>query len=238
MSDPTPYARPAPGTQPPLDAPAYGSTRLRHPSQPLVRAPHTATETSSPRLSPSHHPAHADMSVVDGRAALGERIIVAGRVTDEAGRPVPHTMVEIWQANAAGRYAHPGDQHDAPLDPNFQGAARVFTDAEGNYRFTTIKPGAYPWRNHHNAWRPVHIHFSLFGQGFAQRMITQMYFPGDPLLALDPIFQATPDEAARNRLVAAFDLALTEPEWALGYRFDMVLRGPAATPFEDGEHAH
>lgn len=237
MTDPIPYARPASGTQPPLDAPAYRSTGLRHPKQPPIRAPHTPTETSSPRLTPAAYPPQTDFSVMDGRAALGERIIVAGRVTDEAGRPVPHSMVEVWQANAAGRYAHPGDQHDAPLDPNFQGHGRVFTDAEGRYRFTTIRPGAYPWGNHHNAWRPVHIHFSLFGAGFAQRMITQMYFPGDPLLPLDPIFLATADAAARERLVSAFDLDITEPDRALGYRFDIVLRGPAATPFDE-EHPH
>jgi len=141
-------------------------------------------------------------------------------------------MIEIWQANAAGRYAHPGDQHDAPLDPHFHGGGRVFTDADGWYQFTTIKPGAYPWRNHDNAWRPNHIHYSLFGTGFGSRVITQMYFPGDPLLALDPIYLATPDPDARERLVAQFDLNVTAPEWALGYRFDFVLRGRNATPTE------
>ena len=236
MSDPIPYARHAPGSQPPLDSPGYGSTHKRHPKQALIRAPHTLTETTSPRLTPARYPAQADMSRLDGKDAQGQRIIVGGRVLDEAGRPVAGTMVEVWQANAAGRYDQPGDTHDAPLDPNFLGRARLFTDEEGRYRYTTIKPGAYPWRNHHNAWRPEHIHYSVFGAGFAQRMITQMYFPGDPLLPLDPIFNATPDEAARNRLVAAFDLALTEPEWALGYRFDIVLRGPAATPFEEEDH--
>ena len=145
-------------------------------------------------------------------------------------------MIEIWQANAAGRYDHERDQHDAPLDPNFHGNGRVFSDAEGRYSFVSIKPGAYPWRNHHNAWRPNHIHYSLFGSGFAQRIITQMYFPGDPLLALDPIFQTVPDEAARNRLIASFDINLTKPEWALGYHFDFVLRGRDQTPTEDAEH--
>jgi protocatechuate 3,4-dioxygenase beta subunit len=164
---------------------------------------------------------------------MGERIIVAGRVLDEDGRPVRGAMVEVWQANAAGRYHHARDQHDAPLDPNFLGRGRVFTDDGGNYRFTTVRPGAYPWRNHHNAWRPVHIHFGLHGAGFAQRLITQMYFPGDPLLPLDPIFNATPDAAARERLIAQFDLDITQPEWALGYRFDIVLRGREATPFEN-----
>jgi protocatechuate 3,4-dioxygenase beta subunit len=175
----------------------------------------------------------ADLASENGHAALGERIVVAGQVRDEDGRPVPHTMIEIWQANAAGRYAHERDQHDAPLDPNFRGVGRVFTDADGRYRYQTIKPGAYPWRNHHNAWRPNHIHLSLFGPAFATRLITQMYFPGDPLLALDPIYNTVPDPAARQLLVAAFDLALTEPEWALGYRFDVVLRGREQTPFEE-----
>jgi protocatechuate 3,4-dioxygenase, beta subunit len=145
---------------------------------------------------------------------------------------VPNTMVEIWQANATGRYDHPSDQHDAPLDPNFRGAGRVFTDAEGRYRFISIRPGAYPWPNHHNAWRPNHIHFSLFGPAFATRLVTQMYFPGDPLLAFDPIYQGTADGEARQRLVAQFDLELTEADWALGYRFDIVLRGRGATPME------
>lgn len=222
------------GTQPSYDSASYRSTGLRHPIQVPVRLPHTVTELSGPAFSPAQHPPLQDLSKTDGHEALGERIIVAGQVTDEDGRPAPHSMIEIWQANAAGRYAHALDQHDAPLDPNFQGVGRVFTDAAGQYRFTTIKPGAYPWRNHANAWRPNHIHFSLFGPGYATRLITQMYFPGDPLLALDPIFNCVPDEAARHRLVAAFDIGLTQPEWALGYRFDVVLRGRGATPFEEG----
>jgi protocatechuate 3,4-dioxygenase beta subunit len=170
---------------------------------------------------------------VNGKQAQGERIIVAGRVLDENGRPVPHAMIEIWQACSTGRYNHPIDQHDAPLDPNFHGEGRVFTDAEGRYRFVSIKPGSYPWRNHKNAWRPNHIHYSLFGQGFAQRLVTQMYFPGDPLLEFDPIFHTVADKAARERLVAQFDLDITQPEWALGYRFDIVLRGREATPMEN-----
>ncbi|NGM19061.1 protocatechuate 3,4-dioxygenase subunit beta [Roseomonas stagni] len=233
MSDPIPYRRPDPATQPPYDAPSYGSTHKRHPKQALLRVPHTLTETSAPRFDQRFYATQADMSQVGGRGALGERIIVAGRVTDEDGRPCANTMVEVWQANASGRYHHPRDQHDAPLDPNFEGRARIFTDAEGRYSFTSIKPGAYPWRNHWNAWRPIHIHFGLHGAGWAQRMITQMYFPGDPLLALDPIFNTTADEAARNRLVSTFDLEITKPEWALGYRFDIVLRGRDATPFEN-----
>jgi protocatechuate 3,4-dioxygenase beta subunit len=232
MSEVIGYRQPTPGTQPPYDAPAYGSTHHRHPQQALLRMPQTLTEVSAPRFSPQWYAPHVDMTKNNGREAIGERIIVAGQLRDEDGRPVPHAMVEVWQANATGRYAHERDQHDAPLDPNFQGIARVFTDGEGQYRFTTIRPGAYPWRNHANAWRPTHIHFGLHGPGAAQRLITQMYFPGDPLLALDPIFLATADEAARNRLIANFDLAVTQPEWALGYRFDIVLRGREATPFE------
>jgi protocatechuate 3,4-dioxygenase beta subunit len=172
------------------------------------------------------------LSTVTGEPALGERIIVRGQVIDEAERPIPNTMIEIWQANASGRYDHPGDQHDAPLDPNFHGNGRVFTDADGWYQFVSIKPGSYPWGNHHNAWRPNHIHYSLFGTGFGQRLITQMYFPGDPLLELDPIFLSVPDPAARERLIAKFDLDITAPFWALGYRFDFVLRGRNATPTE------
>lgn len=222
-------------TQPPYDAPPYRSTALRHPVQPLVKLPHTVTELSGPRFSERQFPSVIDISVVDGRAAVGERIVVEGTVTDEDGRPVPHTMIELWQANAAGRYAHPNDTHDAPLDGNFRGTGRVFSDEFGKYRFISIKPGAYPWRNHHNAWRPNHIHYSLFGPGFATRLITQMYFPGDPLLALDPIFNCVPDEAARHRLVSHFDITITEPEWALGYRFDIVLRGRGATPVQAAE---
>ncbi len=238
MTDPLPFRPLAPDTQPPYHAPAYGSTHKRHPKQHLVRAPHTATELGGPVFAPQHFAPITDLSVVDGREALGERIVVRGRVLDEDGRAVPNTMIEIWQANAAGRYQHPGDQHDAPLDPNFHGEGQVFTDADGWYEFTTIKPGAYPWRNHSNAWRPNHIHYSVFGPGFATRLVTQMYFPGDPLLALDPIFLSVPDAAARERLVSRFDIEITRPEWALGYRFDIVLRGRGQTPFEDGESAH
>lgn len=228
--DMTAFRPVAPGSQPENDTPTYASTRLRHPLRPVLRIPHGVTETTGPRFTEARFGAIADLSVRNGRPALGERIIVRGQVTDENDRPVPHTMIEIWQANAAGRYDHPGDQHDAPLDPNFHGNGRVFTDADGWYQFITIKPGAYPWQNHYNAWRPNHIHYSLFGTGFGQRLITQMYFPGDPLLALDPIYQAIPDEAARERLVAAFDIDITSPGWALGYRFDFVLRGRHATP--------
>ncbi len=233
MNEWNPFRPVGAGTNPANDTPAYRSTALRHPAARLVKIPQTITEISGPRFSPVHFPPMSDLSTLNGRAALGERIIVAGTVSDEDGRPVPNTMIEIWQANAAGRYDHQRDQHDAPLDPNFHGEGRVFTDDEGKYRFTSIKPGSYPWRNHPNAWRPNHIHFSLFGPGFATRLITQMYFPGDPLLALDPIYLAVPADA-RERLISRFDLSLTAPEWALGYRFDFVLRGRSATPLEVG----
>jgi protocatechuate 3,4-dioxygenase beta subunit len=198
-----------------------------------VLLPHTLTELTGPVYGhESVEPGEADLTRQHGGEPLGERIIVTGRVLDEGGRPVPHTLIEIWQANAAGRYIHLNDQHPAPLDPHFTGAGRTVTDAHGQYRFVTIRPGAYPWRNHHNAWRPAHIHFSLFGPSFLTRLVTQMYFPGDPLFAYDPIYQAVP-EFARQRLVASFDLDVTEPGWALGYRFDIVLRGRAATPTEE-----
>jgi protocatechuate 3,4-dioxygenase beta subunit len=232
MSDVMGFRPHAPGSQPSNNSPEYGSTHKRHPKQPLIAFPHTITETTGPVFRPSLFPEIADIAKFDGREAVGERIIVRGQITDEDGRPVPNTMVEIWQANAAGRYDHPRDQHDAPVDPNFHGEGRVFTDADGWYQFTSIKPGAYPWRNHHNAWRPNHIHYSFFGPGFATRLITQMYFPGDPLLEFDPIYNTVPDEASRKRLVSKFDFDITRPEWALGYRFDVVLRGRGATPME------
>ena len=211
----------------------YRSTVLRAPSQTLVPLSGALSEHQGPSF-PAAPPEEADLTR-NGRVngePLGERIIVTGRVLDEDARPVANTLVELWQANAAGRYIHKTDQHDAPLDPNFLGAGRCVTDAEGRYRFLTIKPGAYPWRNHPNAWRPQHIHFSLFGPAFATRLVTQMYFPGDPLHTLDPMFNSIPDPAGRERLVAAFSLDLTEPEVALGYEFDIVLRGRLATPME------
>jgi protocatechuate 3,4-dioxygenase, beta subunit len=231
----TRYRREAPGTHPPLDYPDYRSTALRHPRQPLVPSPQRLTEVTGPllgegRVTERDH----DLTVQHGGEPLGERIIVTGRVLDGDGRPIPNTLVEIWQANAAGRYRHDGDRHPAPLDPNFSGAGRCLTDGAGHFRFVTVKPGAYPWNNHPNAWRPAHIHFSLFGRAFTQRLITQMYFPGDPLFAFDPILQSVP-EAARERLVSRFDPDATVPEWALGYRWDIVLRGPEATPLEDEE---
>jgi protocatechuate 3,4-dioxygenase beta subunit len=226
-----PYRHPPEGHDPPNDAPGYRSTALRHPTQPLVIIPQTLSEITGPvygygRLGPMDH----DLTRQHVAEPLGERIIIEGRVLDEDERPVPETLVEIWQANAAGRYAHPQDVHDAPLDPNFTGAGRVETDTEGCFRFVTIKPGAYPWKNHHNAWRPPHVHFSVFGRSFLTRLITQMYFPGDPLLRFDPIFTSIPTERARQALVSSFELELTQPGWALGYRFDIVLRGRDATP--------
>jgi protocatechuate 3,4-dioxygenase beta subunit len=227
------YRREDAGAQPPNNYAAYASTLRRAPQHAPIRLEQTLSEITGPRFGPqSVSAADADLSRCNGGAALGERIIVTGRVLDEDGRPIPGTLVEIWQANAAGRYAHEVDQHEAPLDPHFCGVGRVLTDEQGVYRFITIKPGAYPWRNHYNAWRPQHIHFSLFGPSFATRLVTQMYFPGDPLLALDPIFNSVPDADARQRLIATFDLAVTVPEYALGYRFDMVLRGRDATPME------
>ena len=214
--------------------PDYKSTVLRAPSKPLVPLKQTLSELTGPVYG---HDAldelDADLTRNAARngAPLGERLIVTGRVLDEDGRPVPDALVEVWQANAAGRYVHETDQHDAPLDPNFLGGGRCATDAEGRYRFKTVKPGAYPWGNHHNGWRPNHIHFSLFGPSFATRLVTQMYFQGDPLLDIDPIFLGTP-EKARDRLVAKFSLEFTEPEYALGYEFDIVLRGRSATPME------
>jgi protocatechuate 3,4-dioxygenase beta subunit len=227
------YRRPADGVHPPNDSPGYRSTALRHPKEPLVVIPQTLSELTGPAYPyRGIDPTDNDLTRQHAAEPQGERIVVEGRVLDEDGRPVPNTLVEVWQANAAGRYAHRVDTHLAPLDPNFSGAGRTLTDDNGRYRFVTIKPGAYPWRNHPNAWRPAHIHFSLFGNSFLTRLVTQMYFPGDPLLPYDPIIQTIPDERARQRLVSTFDLALTEPEWALGFRFDIVLRGRDATPME------
>lgn len=228
-----PYRRHDASGEPASLYPPYASTLKRAPRQPLIFLPHTLSEVTGPVFGHSDIAEHDDdLTRQHNGEPLGERIVVAGRVVDDSGRAVPHTLVEIWQANAAGRYRHNVDDHHAPLDPNFTGAGRTLTDAEGRYRFVTIKPGAYPWTNHENAWRPAHIHFSLFGLAFATRLVTQMYFPGDPLFAYDPIFQSIPDEKARQRLVSKFDLQLTNPGWALGYNFDIVLRGREANPFE------
>lgn len=219
---------------PPYLAEGYKSTILRSPREPLIAMPGAISSLRAPVYGYGPvTPQDADLTRPHVGESHGERIIVAGRLIDEAGKPIPNALIEIWQANAAGRYAHKVDQHRAPLDPNFTGTGRTLTDANGNYRFVTIKPGAYPWRNHANAWRPAHIHFSLFGLGYLSRLVTQMYFPGDPLLSLDPIFNSVPNETGRQSLVSRFDLDLTDPEWALGYRFDIVLRGDGATPMEN-----
>jgi protocatechuate 3,4-dioxygenase, beta subunit len=218
---------------PPSLFPAYASTVLRAPSHPLIRIPQTLTETTGPadcweRLT---GPALADLTAQHARAPLGQRITVSGRVLDENRKPVTNTVVEIWQANAAGRYIHSKDNWDAPIDPNFTGVGRVVTDSDGQYRYVTVRPGAYPWGNHYNAWRPSHIHLSLLGPAFASRLVTQMYFPDDPLIEIDPIANAVPKHY-RQRMVARFDIETTVPKWALGYLFDVVLRGRHATPME------
>ncbi|MCX2730292.1 protocatechuate 3,4-dioxygenase subunit beta [Saccharopolyspora sp. NFXS83] len=223
-------------SHPALDTPEYRSSAFRYPKQPLQLLPQYLTEVTGPllghdRVGDGDH----DLTAGHDGEPLGERIVVSGRVLDSDGRPVPDTLIELWQANSAGRYRHAGDRHPAPLDPNFTGVGRAMSDERGEYRFVTIKPGAYPWRNHDNAWRPAHLHFSLFGQAFTQRLITQMYFPGDPLFHQDPIFNSVRDPRARERMISRFDLESTVPEWAMSYKFDIVLRGSAATPFEDDE---
>ena len=229
-----PYRRTDRKTQPPYFYPPYRLTVPRSPRKPLVVLPHTLSEVTGPIFG------HGEISRTDNDLTrqhagepLGERITVSGQVLDGNGRPVPNALIEIWQCNAAGRYRHRIDQHEAPLDPNFTGAGRTVTDGEGRYRFISIKPGPYPWENHRNAWRPAHIHFSLFGTAFLTRLVTQMYFPGDPLLPLDPIINSVPEERARQRLISKFDLSRTKPGWALGFRFDIVLRGQEGTPFEN-----
>jgi protocatechuate 3,4-dioxygenase beta subunit len=227
------YQRHAPGTQPSSLYEPYQATVLRSPRKPLIFLPQTLSETTGPVYG-AGDVAETDSDLTRQHAGepLGERIIVTGRVLDSGGRPMQNALVEVWQANSAGRYVHIKDQHPAPLDPNFTGCGRALTDANGSYRFVTIKPGPYPWLNHYNAWRPAHIHFSIFGRAFITRLVTQMYFPGDPLFAFDPIFQSVPDEKARQRMISTFDLETTQPQWATGYKFDIVLRGPEATPFE------
>ncbi len=222
------------GADPPYDYPDYVGTRLRAPKEPLVIIPATLSEVTGPAFGDADPgPMDADLTRQHTGEPLGERIVVTGRVLGSDGRTLGGQLVEIWQANAAGRYRHEVDAHDAPLDPNFSGAGRCLTDDDGRYRFVTIKPGAYPWRNHPNAWRPNHIHFSVFGRAFPERLVTQMYFPGDPLFAFDPIFNSVRDEKARQRMISAFDLELTTPEWALGYRWDIVVGGSDATPLEE-----
>jgi protocatechuate 3,4-dioxygenase beta subunit len=212
-------------THPPLDSPDYRSTRWRAPRRAPLPLPLGLTETTGP-TGPFPRQAGADLTAGHAGPPLGQRIVVHGRVTDVSGRPLTGILVEVWQANAAGRYRHDADQWDAPLDPNFTGGGCTLTDDDGRYRFLTVRPGAYPWANHDNAWRPAHIHFSVLGARFTERLVTQMYFPDDPLLGLDPIFCAVP-APARDRLVARFDLSATEPSWALGYRWDIVLGSDA-----------
>ena len=233
------YRRPSSRAQPAYVDKGYVSTQKRGPTRPLILLPHTLSEITGPvfgwnDLKPTDH----DLTRQHAGEPLGERIVVTGRVTDEDGRPVSHSLIEIWQANSTGRYRHKVDQHHAPLDPNFTGCGRTLTDTEGCYRFVTIKPGAYPWKNHHNAWRPAHIHFSLYGPSFCTRLVTQMYFPGDPLLPYDPIHLSVLDEEARQRLVSIFDWETTIPDEALGYRFDIVLRGKNGTPMEEPHEEH
>jgi protocatechuate 3,4-dioxygenase beta subunit len=227
------YRRTLPGTQPKHLHPPYASSLKRAPSRPLIYLPHTLSEITGPVFGAESVDVKAfDLTKQHSGEPAGERIIVSGRVIDEEGRPIRHTLIEIWQANAAGRYRHKIDQRDAPLDPNFTGVGHTLTDSEGRYRFITIKPGAYPWKNHYNAWRPAHIHFSLFGPAFATRLVTQMYFPGDALLPFDAVFNCTADEKARQGLISIFDWETTIPDRALGYRFDIVLSGREATPME------
>ena len=222
-------------SHPPLDYPGYKSTALRHPKQPLILLPQRMTELSGPalgenRLGELDH----DLTRQHEGEPIGQRIIVHGRVREDDGRPVPETLVEIWQANAGGRYRHRWDNWPSPIDPNFSGAGRCLTDKDGYFRFITIRPGIYPWGNHANAWRPAHIHFSLFGRAFTQRLVTQMYFPDDPLFFQDPMWNSVADRdpKAAQRLVCAFDYEATEEQWALAYRWDIVLRGEDSTPME------
>ena len=227
------FRSPAPDIHPPHLYPGYVSSVKRAPSQALVSIPQTLSEITGPGFQRHQLKVGADLTAQGHGEPSGQRILLSGRVLDEDGKPMRNTLVEIWQANAAGRYNHAVDQHYAPLDPNFIGNGQLLTDHEGRYQFKTIKPGAYPWRNHPNAWRPAHIHFSLFGPAIATRLVTQMYFPGDSLLPYDPIFNGVRDEAARQRLIAQFDWDTTVPEHALGFRFDIVLRGRLETPMEN-----
>jgi protocatechuate 3,4-dioxygenase beta subunit len=231
---PSSYGREGEGIHPPLDCPEYKSTQLRHPKQPLIFLPQNVTELTGPALgSLASGELDNDLTRQHEGEPIGERITVFGRVFDTEGKPLRNTLVEIWQANACGRYRHRWDRFPAPLDPNFSGAGRAVTDGQGRYSFVTIKPGPYPWGNHYNAWRPAHIHFSLLGRAFAQRLVTQMYFPGDPLSPYDPIFNSVHGAPARNRLVSRFSIRDSQPDWALAYEFDIYLRGPGATPFEE-----
>jgi protocatechuate 3,4-dioxygenase beta subunit len=233
MSKPPIFDRLEPGTQPQYLHPEYRSSVKRAPTRPLIILPHSLSERTGPVFGQNSVGVNDhDLTAQHAGTPLGERIVVTGRLLDEGGRPMRAALIEVWQANAAGRYMHKMDQHNAPLDPNFTGCGRTLTDAEGRYRFLSIKPGAYPWGNHSNAWRPAHIHFSIFGDGLLSRLVTQMYFPGDPLLPYDPIYNCISDEKAKQRLISVFDWENTRPEYALGYRFDIILRGREATPME------
>ena len=231
------YRRTDASLRTPVGFSEYRSTGMRAPLRTPVDLPQRLTEVTGPLLGEDRvSAADADLTRRAGGEAVGQRIVVSGRVLDGDGRPVPNTLVEVWQANAGGRYRHVVDNWPAPLDPHFDGLGRVLTDGQGRYEFTTIKPGAYPWGNHHNAWRPAHIHFSLFGRAFSQRLVTQMYFPDDPLFFQDPIFAAIP-EAARRLAISRYDYERTVPNWALAFTWDIVLRGADQTPFESTDPA-
>jgi protocatechuate 3,4-dioxygenase, beta subunit len=225
------------GTEVQVDYPGYRSTLYRAPSRPLVPLPEELHSLAGPVFGEDViEESDSDLTRQHGGEPLGERITVSGRVVDTDGRPIRGALVEVWQANASGRYRHQVDDHPAPLDPNFSGGGRVLTGDDGSYRFVTVKPGAYPWGNHDNAWRPAHIHFSVFGRAFTERLVTQMYFPGDPLFAFDPIYNSVRDPKARALMVSRFDIATTQPEWALAFKWDIVLgSGDGTTPFEDHE---
>src|SRR6201986_381312 len=231
---PTSYLREPEGPHPPPDFEGYKSTALRHPKQALVYLPQTITEITGPQLGPVlRGETDNDLTIQHAGEPIGERIVVSGRVFDPEGKPLRGTLVEIWQANSAGRYKHKWDRWPAPLDPNFSGAGRCVTDDAGRDSFTTIKPAAYPWGNHYNAWRPAHIHFSLLGRAFTQRLVTQTYFPGDPFFPYDPIFNSVREEQARQRMISTFNIHETRPNWAQAFNWDIYLRGPAATLFEE-----
>jgi protocatechuate 3,4-dioxygenase beta subunit len=225
------------GTEVQVDYPGYRSTRYRAPSRPLVPLPEELHSLAGPVFGEDAiEEFDSDLTRQHDGEPLGERITVSGRVVDTDGRPIRGALVEVWQANASGRYRHQVDDHPAPLDPNFSGGGRCLTADDGSYRFVTVKPGAYPWGNHDNAWRPAHIHFSVFGRAFTERLVTQMYFPGDPLFAFDPIYNSVRDPKARALMVSRFDIATTQPEWALAFKWDIVLgSGDGTTPFEDHE---